>query len=366
MTDIENKNKFLIGYFEEEITGGFENEISYIEEILDIVKREFSKRKYVLGLAMDFLLLSQKASEFDEALNTFRENFSQKELFTSYPLVEKRAGSKANTLSINVNGNQIGIRKFEENVADFFHKADRSEYPSAYVYNTGQWKKYLTLLETCFKLSRNGRYKALSNLIDFGFSAMEKNIYFERSEYRVNIFSEVIRSYERTDPKENGGLTFQAIAFAFFVADRPHLHVIADKVRTGSARQKRIGDIDCYNGLDLEYSVEVKDFEINEKNFERQIGEFIRDCNRKKAQSCVFCAAYNLDEIEALETFETTFLDQDDIQFIVETWDFQKQEKALAAMLHYLAHIEQNPLAVTRLLTFINVIAPSNSWSEFL
>lgn len=40
-------------------------------------------------------------------------------------------------------------------------------------------------------------------------------------------------------------------------ADRPHLYLIVDKTRTGSAKQARIGDIDGYVGLDLEVTVEV-------------------------------------------------------------------------------------------------------------
>jgi hypothetical protein len=43
---------------------------------------------------------------------------------------------------------------------------------------------------------------------------------------------------------------------------------------------------------------------------------------------------------------------------VVATWDWPKQNRALLGMLHYLAHIEQNPGAVERLLRFIDSCDP--------
>lgn len=47
---------------------------------------------------------------------------------------------------------------------------------------------------------------------------------------------------------ETTSAAFQAAVFGFICADAPHLQVEARKVRTGSARQAGIGDIDAWEG----------------------------------------------------------------------------------------------------------------------
>jgi hypothetical protein len=45
----------------------------------------------------------------------------------------------------------------------------------------------------------------------------------------------------------------------------------------------------------------------------------------------------------------------------VRIWDWQKQDAAVHEMLHYLAHVEQNPSAVARLLAFIGERDPEHN-----
>ncbi len=52
---------------------------------------------------------------------------------------------------------------------------------------------------------------------------------------------------------------------------------------------------------------------------------------------------------------------QDDLIKSVTIWDWQKQDAAVHEMLHYLAHIEQNPSAVNRLLGFIRERDPEHN-----
>ncbi|WP_392341074.1 hypothetical protein [uncultured Shewanella sp.] len=367
MNEKEKKDSFINLYFPNPVEKVvLDGERVVIDAIQEIASSEFGKRKYVLGLAIDFVLLAQVLSEKEKRLVTFRPAYSQENIFFDFELVKSRGGTKANTLTFVLDGNIYGIRKIEENVVDFFHGADRSGYPSAYVYNTGQWTKFISLLELCFTLSEGGRLEAVSTLIDFGLEKMPKNIYFDRKNYSDRIFETVISKYPRQSGSENGGLSFQAIVFGFLFADRPHLHIIADKVRTGSARQKRIGDIDCYDGLTLEYSVEVKDFEITSENFDRHVAEFIRQADTKKTDSAVICAEFEKDMLVDMDTRRTIFIDNSDLRYIVSTWDWKKQDKALQGMLHYLAHIEQNPQAVTRLTDFIRALDSSHNSLSFI
>lgn len=340
-----------------------ENEIEVVNKIINYVDVNFKSAKYILGLALDFCLIAQVLNNDGANLKTFRPEINQAWIYKEFPLIEARGSSKANTFSVTFNGKVYGIRKLEELVLKFFHKLERSAYPSAYVYNTGQWKKNEPLILLCFMLSEEGRYLAVQNLISYGLENMKKNTTFSNLRDRDSLFSKIIKNYPRSSPNENGGLVFQAISFGYIMADRPHLSVIADKVRTGSARQKRTGDIDCYLGISPICSLEVKDLDLNEVNYERQISEFIRECNRNN----IFAIVITKSQDEVVKNFikenNAVIIDENFLVNIVSTWDDEKQNIAVNAVFHYLSHIEQNIDAVYRLGAYIQSVSPSKTSS---
>jgi hypothetical protein len=309
--------------------------------------------KYILGLGLDFAVLAQRLSESDTEMKAFTSDLSMDDIFSRYTLVEVRGEKKANTLTLISNGSQYGIRKIEESVASLFHSIDRSDYPSAYVYNTGQWKKYTELLTHIFTLSESGKYLLCQALIAFGIKNLPKNSFFVREVPRVRLYEKAINEYERGVKNENGGLIYQAIAYGFIAADRPHLAIVVDKVRTGSSRQKRFGDIDCYGGLDLETSAEVKDFHITSAKFNKELGEFCISCAGNKINGIVFALSVEDSVLNLIKSYGVKIITQTKLLELVSYWDWEKQDAALKGVLHYIAHIEQNPSAVLRLLDFI-------------
>jgi hypothetical protein len=213
--------------------------------------------RYPLGLALDFTLLAQQLALHDPSGKAFRNNLTKGKLFERYQLVTERAGRGANTLTLKYQdgriAQQVGIRKLEESVVDLFIRLNRPGYPSAYVYNTGQWQKFQdSLLVPCFRLSESARFKLCRALIEYGLENLTANPFLGREAPRVRMFEEIIKLYPRSQRGENAGAVFQGIAVGYMKADRPHLLLVVDKTRTGSARQNRIGDIDGYFGLDLE------------------------------------------------------------------------------------------------------------------
>jgi hypothetical protein len=324
-----------------------------IAEILAYVEARFSRMKYILGLAIDFTLLAQEINRLDQAFCPLEEGSDAAAVFAKYPLVEQRGERQANTLTLSVGATAVGIRKFEERVADVFHAMERSKYPSAYVYNTGQWKKYTDLLALCFRLSAAGRQVVVGRLFDFGLERLDRNAFFGRDEPRVRVFEKALSGLPRDADGENGGLTLQAMVFGFLRADHHHLEWIADKVRTGSARQRRFGDIDGYSGLNLEVSAEVKDLDIDATNKERQLGSFIESVKKHEFLGMVFARSFTQEVRDELEALGLVLTDNAALKSLVARWDWAKQDIALYSMLHYLAHIEQNALAVRRFLKFI-------------
>lgn len=333
-----------------------------IQQVLEYVGSRFTRMKYILGLALDFAIVAQRLSNVDDSAKQLREQLTIEQLFKRYQLVTERGEQQANTLTLKfAQSTEVGIRRIEESLVQFFHSLNRSKYPSAYVYNTGQWQKFQDLLILCFRLSEYGRFQLCQQLIDFGLERLPKNIFVTRDSLRVRLFPEIINNYPRSDPDENGGLVFQAIACGYFKADRPHLSFVVDKVRTGSSRQRRFGDIDCYYGLDLEISIEVKDCHISLKNLKQQLGSFQKQVTGNQIIGVAFVFSIDDEASSILSDSDIIPFAQDEVIRSVRIWDWQKQDAAVHEMLHYLAHVEQNPSAVGRLLAFIGDLDPEHN-----
>ena len=198
-------NSFLASSFDPGFTPGplVEEERGLVDAIMRAVEGQFSPLTYILGLALDFTLLAQRLSRLDPEARLFRRKLTEATLLARYELVTKRGKKQVNTLTFKYGAATLGIRTIEESVCDLFIKADRTGYPSAYVYNTGMWHHYKALLVDCFKLSESGRYVVGNLLIDFGLAQFPKNAYFGRTISRVRVFAEVVASYPRAAPGEN-------------------------------------------------------------------------------------------------------------------------------------------------------------------
>ena len=245
------------------------------------------------------------------------------------------------------------MRGFEEKVVEWFRTLGRW-YPSAYVYNTGQWQKSKELLVSSFQLSVAGRRLAVAQLLAAGLALFPASQLTGRATARPRVFLSLLAHYPRTAAGENGGLALQALAYGFFYTDRQHLELFVDKVRAGAKRQSRVGDVDGYYGLDLALTVEVKDLTLTTANWQGQLAVF---CDKVRqtpdTAAIVVAAAFEPAVRDALSAAGVAALTVADLQQAVAVWDWPKQDRAVHAVLHYLAHIEQNPAAVSRLLAFV-------------
>ena len=354
---------FGIGYTPGEITP---EEGTLIQGVMEFVASKFERSRYPLGLAIDMALLSQQLSLHDIEAKLFREQLTKGAVFERYKLVTARGDTDANTLTLTYHDgaatHSVGIRKLEEEVVDLFVALKRPGYPSAYVYNTGQWQKYQdTLLLPAFKLSEAGRFRLCEKLIDYGLFQLTKSRPIGREKARVRLFEEIVRDYPRSRQKgERAGCVLQGISAGYMKADRPHLYLIVDKTRTGSAKQSRIGDIDGYIGLDLEVTVEVKDMALTGVNTLSEVGEFLLKVVENRVMGVVIVASADDEAIDIVRSHTAVTLTLADILDAVSRWDWRKQEAAVQGLLHFLAHVEQNPDAVSRLLAFIRDADPSH------
>lgn len=355
MDDLEEQ--FFGCYFDRSDRAGRQSadEEADIAWCYDYVGQRFRRMKYILGLAVDFLLLAQSIRKHDPALRAYDSTRTDASILAAYPRVTQRGDVGANTLTLTFNDETFGIRKLEELVRSYFYKQRRLGYPSAYVYNTGQWAKYRDLLGRCFRLSAYGRYALVLRLLSFGREHIEAQTFKVRAPKSIGEFECVLGQYPRAHADENAGLAFQAIAFGVASVLYGHLSISAASVRTGSARQNRFGDIDAYAGEQLVVSIEVKDIDLDSKNYETQIESFVAQVSTFGVRGLILCnecsAAIEAQACSAAPTL--LIVRHAAILQMVRLWDEPQQTRAIEAMLHYLANIEHNAKAADRLKMFL-------------
>lgn len=331
-------------------------EESEIEEILDFVDTHFSRSKGVLGLALDFLMVAEQLSRFDEAIEEFNPNIDRDDIFDRFD----RKNTSA-TLTFRHADQQYGIRPVHNDVIDLFRdQLGRTNFPSSPGHHTGEWERYDDLLERSFRLSRRGRYETAERLFEYGLEHLQTKSFARREPPFQHPFKRIVEDYERSHPEEQGGSAYQALAYGYVKAQWPHLSLRASKVRTGSSRQHRYGDIDGYLGPDLMISVEVKDLRIDDSNFQSQLGTMIQVAENTTAVAIAICQHVSDEARSVLEENGVRILDDDDLCTRVETWDYHKQNRAVQGMIHFFAHIEENPVGTQRLLSFLQDVDPEN------
>jgi hypothetical protein len=151
---------------------------------------------------------------------------------------------------------------------------------------------------------------------------------------------------------EPSGAVFQGIVFGFLRADNPHLQIEIDKVRTGSKRLQRVGDIDGWEGARLAISAEVKQFEFKASDIP-DLEAFAHETGRRGALGLVVALEFKDGARDKLEAMGVKALDADDLLRIVELWDPVKQRTATTSLVYYARHVEKNSSLGDRLDAFL-------------
>jgi hypothetical protein len=307
-------------------------------------------------VALDFLMIAERLAQRDDWVRGFDPDIERADILDRYGNAAKT------TLTPKYDGERYGIRPVHNNVIDLFREdLARTNFPSSPGHHTGEWERYDDMLESAFRLSRAGRYAAAQRLFDLGLEELESKDYERRNPPFPQPFLRVLQDYERSAPFEQGGSAYQALCYGFVKANWPHLSFRASKVRTGSSRQHRYGDIDGFYGPDLMISVEVKDLDIDRSNLESELGQMMAVAENTTAIAIAVCRSVQADARATLEAAGVRVLDDGDLEERLATWDYHKQNRALQGMVHFLGNIEENPDATQRLLQFVGEIDPGNS-----
>lgn len=311
----------------------------------------FPARKFTAGLLIAFIDLYRELGVPASAVQSFQDVLARhpRQLTTA-------AGKRANTLILNRgNGGTLSLRPFY-NAAERFYRAEhkRFDYPSCAPHATQAWIDYEGWLDA-LALFDEQELQWLHDEVNGFVLGTLKNQAFDPASVQVEppLFRLWLEEFDMTARKgEPSGATFQGAVFGFLRADNPHLQVEVDKVRTGSKRLQRVGDIDGWEGARLAISAEVKQFELKDDNVP-DLEAFGNATGQRGTLGLVVALGFKAGVREAFEAIGLRALDLDDMVRIVELWDPLKQRTAVASLVYYARHVEKNSSLGDRIDAFL-------------
>lgn len=315
----------------------------------------FEGRKFSAGLLVAFI-------DFLNQLGTPGSNFkSFDELMTAYPRrLTTAAGKRANTLIVDIGDDKtLGLRPFY-NAAERFFRSEhkRFDYPSCAPHATQAWGDYRHWLDALVTYSSEDLADLRRQVCDYVLQTLQSQA-FDPSSVRTEppLFRILLEDFDLTVKKgEPTGAAFQGIVFGFLRADNPHLQIEISKVRTGSKRLQRVGDVDAWDGARLAISAEVKQYDLKAPHAADLEG-FANETGRRGSLGIIFALRFEGDARDAFEDMGLKTLDMDDVLAIVQLWDPIKQRTAVSSFVYYVKHVEKNSSLAARLDAFLEQAA---------
>jgi hypothetical protein len=284
---------------------------------------------------------------------------SYQDVITRFPRqVRTNAGKRANTLIVTkADGGTLSLRPFY-NAAERFFRAEhkRFDYPSCAPHATQAWVDYIHWLDALATFSADELAELRQKVADYVLAVLKSQA-FDPASVKVEppLFRMLLESFDMTARKgEPTGAAFQGIVFGFLRADNPHLQIEIDKVRTGSKRLQRVGDIDCWEGARLAISAEVKQFEIKGDDVP-DLEAFGNETGQRGALGLVVALGFCDGVKDMIKNIGLKPLSTDDLLRIVEIWDPLKQRTAVASLVYYARHVEKNSSLAERIEAFLTM-----------
>jgi hypothetical protein len=323
------------------------------DELYKDFEAGFPKRKFSAGLLVAFI-------DFLNQLGVPGKKFKGLDDFlAAYPRRETTAaGQRANTLIVDRGGaaGTLSLRPFYNRVEQFFRaERKRFDYPSCAPHATQAWGDYRKWLDALVTFTPKQLEKLRNRVTDYVLDAL-KSQEFDPASVKTDppLFRLVLESFNVTAQKgEPTGAAYQGMVFGFLRADNPHLQVEIDKVRTGSKRLQRVGDIDCWEGARLAISAEVKQFTLKAEAVPDLEG-FANETGKRGALGLVIALGFEEGVQDAIEALGVKALDRNDLLRIVELWDPLKQRTAAQSLVYYAQHVEKNSSLTERVTGFLD------------
>ncbi|MGD9505660.1 MAG: hypothetical protein AB7W37_12160, partial [Syntrophobacteraceae bacterium] len=239
----------------------------------------------------------------------------------------------------------------------------RYDYPSCAPHATQAWEDYKNWLDSLCKLPMDELEALRERVISYVLAQLPDQSFVSGSiTVPPPIFRMLLEEFDFSSHigKEPTGAAFQGAAFGFIRADNPHLQVEIDKVRTGSKRLQRVGDIDAWDGERLAVSAEVKSLQFAAERISSIVG-FINEVATRGAIGMLIALSFGPNAREGAESCGLVALDLEDLTRIVRLWDPAKQKIAVESIFYYAAHVEKNSVLLERVRSFVVVRSPCSA-----
>jgi hypothetical protein len=320
------------------------------DELFEEFEAGFPERRFSAGLLIAFIdfytalgVPALKIKTLDDVLAKFpRQN-------------RTNVGRHANTLIVARGDGTLSLRPFYNQAERFFraeHK--RFDYPSCAPHATQAWGDYRSWLDALATFNSAQLVGLRERVAQFVLATLKSQA-FDPSSVKTEppLFQLLLEDFEVPAQKgEPTGAAFQGMVFGFLRADNPHLQIEIDKVRTGSKRLQRIGDIDGWEGARLAISAEVKQLELKAEDVADLEG-FANATGQRGALGVVAALGFKDGVREQIEGMGIRSLDIEDMRRIVELWDPLKQRTAAASLVYYARHVEKNSSLADRIDKFL-------------
>lgn len=325
------------------------------KQVYDEFVAGFSKRKFSAGLLVTFI-------DFLRYLDVGNSNFEDLNDFSKcFPIrSENKNGSKTNQLLVDIgDGETLGIRSFYNDVQAFIRaEKKRFDYPSCAPHATQAWRDYKGWLDALVTFSDDELRSLRRWVIEFILRELPSHE-LDPSTVRTEppLFRLLLEEFDMDAHKnELTGAAFQGTVFGFLRADNPHLQIEIDKVRTGSKRLQRVGDIDGWEGARLILSAEVKSKVLQTKEVADLEG-FANAVGQRGAVGLIAALDFEYGVREEIEGKGVIALSRRDLITTVRLWDPLKQRTAVSGLLYYVMHVEKNSSLGRRLQTYFTETA---------
>lgn len=313
------------------------------DEILSELEGGFIRRKFAAGVLIAMIDFLESLDVYqDESIKDFRS------FIDKYPRQQfygKDNKKRANTLIIDVGGGKTAsLRSFydeAEHLLRATHK--RFDYPSCAPHATQAWHDYVHWLDSLCGYSGSQASNLRSRVVDFVLKELPDQAFDPNSIVRAPpLFELFLEQFSfDTHKGELTGAAYQGTVFGFVRADNPHLQVEIDKVRTGSKRLQRVGDIDAWDGSRLAVTAEVKQYALGSKSID-QLASFAHETSRRASIGIVAALEIDDEARDMVEGLGLYPLSKEDMLNIVRLWDPMKQRTAVASLLYYIKHVEKS------------------------
>ena len=322
-----------------------------VGSLLNELEISFAGRKFTAGLMMAMIdFLSALEVPTDEDVNDYRQ------LLEKYPRQEQTSqGRSANTLIVRKGATTSSLRPFYNDAERFFRATHhRFQYPSCAPHATQAWVDYVTWLDQLCGMSAPQLQELKSSIVSFVLSQLPDQSFVAGSILVAPpAFKLVLEAFDFAAPRgEPSGAAYQGAVFGFMRADNPHLQVEIDKVRTGSKRLQRVGDVDGWDGERLAITAEVKSMNVAEDSLADFAG-LANAVNERGAIGLVVALSFSGNVRDSISACGLTCVDKGELAAIVRLWDPSKQRIAVESMIYYAAHVEKNSILLGRFKRFI-------------